>query len=66
MTLQGIASAAFLPLVMGLGGLAAGAGGSMLLRTSCPSRTCSVKTRVSLLFAYDPLLGWGTMLQHSH
>ena len=49
MTLLAIASTAYLPLVTGLGGIAAGAaGGSMLmgaggsvLRTSCPRTTCA-------------------------
>ena len=41
----GIAAPALLPLFVGAGGIAAGAGGSMLLQTSCPSRRqCRVNT----------------------
>ena len=41
MTLLAIASTAYLPFMTGLGGIAAGAGGSMLMRTSCPRRMCA-------------------------
>ena len=41
-----IASTAYLPFMTGFGGLAAGAGGSMLMRTSCPSLMCSVTTNL--------------------
>ena len=69
--LQGIASANF-PLIMsvGVGGIAAGAGGSMLMRTSCPGPRCSVNT-INFwvhhsVIAHNSILGWGPMLQHSH
>jgi len=44
--LTGFTSTAFLPsLMIGLGGAAAGAGGAMMLRTSCPRTQCSVGDR---------------------